>query len=52
VDTLHGYSNYDNVIFGNNWMGWAGLYSQGYEIPKLFDQFAAREKEIVNQKGY
>jgi predicted transcriptional regulator YdeE len=31
-------------------MGWTGLYSQGYEIPKLFDQFAAREKEIVNQK--
>jgi predicted transcriptional regulator YdeE len=33
-------------------MGWTGPYSQGYEIPKLFDQFAAREKEIVNQKGY
>jgi predicted transcriptional regulator YdeE len=31
-------------------MGWTGPYSQGYEIPKLFDQFAAREKEIVNQK--
>lgn len=31
-------------------VGWTGLYSQGYEIPKLFDQFAAREKEIVNQK--
>jgi hypothetical protein len=27
-------------------MGWTGPYSQGYEIPKLFDQFAAREKEI------